>query len=388
MKSKDFVGLMNLLYKKHFKVVSYDVKVSKGSILSTVSLRKGSRKIRLTSEEADFGMYVLSFKTTANADGNYTLKHIRNIQAYYDDIGFLVDKDESKLRDGIQKVREGKFTPDFNFEKEFNKLLSEKYARNDKKILKLKSNYYEIFAYTLFISKSYLDLRKKSTEKNPLFATYTNMLDSLLGKAFQRGKNMVKRYKSFKDVAKINIERIATQTLKQNSLFKDQLDMLAKRGKVRGDLGMQYVLDWYRRWCELSRDFINLTRYAYDQTQGRSTANEVLPFTQNVEILRNSPYSKLVESLDPNIRHTESHISTEIEYEEGKKGNVVLVDTRKGRRKILKRYAFKEVEKMTKTLQTSLYPALIVSFTLLEMALKLLVLRSPEYRFMLLRLGQ
>jgi len=345
MKSKDFINLMDLLYKKHFKVASYDVKISKDKIKSNVTLRKGFKKIHVSSEEGDFGMYVLSLKTTVNADGDYTLTHIRDIQTYYDDIDFLVDKDGSRLRDAIQKIKEGKFTPDFEFKKEFDKLLSGKYARNDKKILRLKSNYYEIFAYTLFISKSFLEMMRKIAKQNRLSDEYIDMLNSLLGKAFQKGKNMVRRYKFFKDVGKIDIERLATQTLRQDSLFKDQMAMLAKRGKVRGDIGMQYVLDWYRRWCELSRDFINLTRYAYDLTQGKSKANEVLPFTQNVEILRNSPYSKLVESLDPYIRHTESHVSTEIEYEEGKIGNVVLVDTRRGKRRILHRYTFKEIEK-------------------------------------------
>jgi len=369
MVSEDFKKLMELIYQKKFKVESYQVTIiSNKSIKTKISLKKDSNVETIESHELDLGLYVMHLKKTANSNGHLQFTHIKNAGTYYGDIEFLVDENRSKKRAAMESVRSGKYQPDFDFDKEFQKLLSGKYSKYDKQIAKLKTYYYEILASTIIISTSFVKLRKKVEKEDNLYAEHASSLDDLLNKAFNKGKNAVERLKFFKEMIKIDIEGLASITLVEEKFFENQFEMLEQKGTTRGDVGIKYVLDWYRRWCELSSDFINATRIAYDLIKGNSKPNEYLPYVQNVEILKQSPYSKIVEYIDPYIRHAESHITTKIEYEQGRAGNVVLLDTRRGKTKEIKRYSFEQI--------------------VCETALKLLVLCSPEYKFMLLKIGR
>jgi len=389
MVSEDFKRLMELIFKKKFQVESYDVEiVPNESIKTTISLKKNSVVETIESLELDLGLWVLKLKKVANSDGHFRLKHVKNVGGYYADIEFLLDEDGSRKKAAFERIKTGQYKPDFDFDREFEKLLSGQYSKHDKEVAKLKTQYYETLAIALMFSKKFLDLKQNAEKRDPLYAEYSTLLDDLLSKAFIKGKNAVELYKFFKAMVKIDIEGVASRALQERKFFDHEAEMLAQKGVVQGDLGIKHFLDWYRRWCELSSEFINATRIAYDLVSGKLNPREYLPYAENVKILKQSPYSKLVEVVDPYIRHTESHVTTQIDYVPGKKGEVVLLDTRKGKTKEIRRYSFEQILEMTKKLQRSLYPALLTTFVLNKTALKLLVLHSPEYKFMLLNLGR
>lgn len=392
MASKDFEKLMKLIYFEGYKISKLSLRVHGEDAIEKITLVKDSDEITLQSSSEDFLYYVTSLKKTVNNNGKFQFSKIENTAAYYEDIEFLSDTDRNKIQAAIKKVQSGKFALDFDLEKIFDKFLSGKYGKIDEDITKLKTYYFEIFALTLFLSNEYLKIKEKIERINNEFIEYYSLVDEILRMAFLRvGKPIeaIKDYKFFKNFLTFDIENIARRTTEQGEYVNDLLGMLAERGSVEGSVGIKYLLDVYRRFCELSFEFINMLRIAIEVADGVKKPEFYLSYLENVEIIKSKgKYSKLVESVDPHIRHSESHMNTRIDYEIGKRGEVVLINTEGGKEKVVGKYTFHELSDMTKTIQRSLYPALLVAFTIFETAFKLLIFNSPEYKFMLLKLNK
>jgi hypothetical protein len=388
MASEDFERLMNLLYFEEYKVSKLSLRVRGEEAIAEAILTKGSDEIILQSSCEDFFNYVASLKKTANTNGKFQFTKIENTAAYYEDMKFLSDIDGKKLQAAIKKVQSGNFVFDFDIEKIFDKFLSGKYGKKDKDIIKLKTYYFDIFAFTLFLSKEYLKIEEKIERANKEFIEYYLLTDEILRMAFMRvGKPVeaIEDYKFFKNFLSFDIGNNARSATELGYWFaNDLLGMLAEREVVEGSIGIKYLLDMYRRFCESSFEFINLLRIAIELADGVENPESHLPYLENVEIIKSKQkYSKLVESVDPHIRHSESHLNTRIDDE---KGEIVLNDTSRGKEEMVGKYTFHELSDMTKTIQRSLYPALLIAFTIFETAFKLLIFISPEYKYMLLKL--
>ena len=75
-------------------------------------------------------------------------------------------------------------------------------------------------------------------------------------------------------------------------------------------------LDVYRRYCELSSNFINLLRISIERTsQPEEKIVQYKKYVNNVEIIKsNSEYAIIVQCIEPRIRHSESWILLNIGY--------------------------------------------------------------------------
>ena len=388
MASEDFERLMNLRYSKGYEVSGCTLSFERGEgTIAKVALTKDSDEVLLQSSNEDFCNYIASLKRTANSNGKFQLNKIKNADAYYKDVEFLIDTDGKKLQAAIKKVRSGDFVLAFDIEKTFDKFISGKYGKKDKDIIKLKTHYFEIFGLTLFLSNEYVKSKEKMERENKEFTEYHALIDEILRMAFMRTDKPIEAiqdYKFFKNFLSFDIENIARRALKQSEQVNDLFGMLSKRGGVEGSIGIGYLLDVYRRFCELCYEFVNMLRVAIEVADGVAKPESYLPYLENVEIIKSKQkYSKLVKSLDPHIRHSESHMGTRIDDE---KGEVVLINTRGGNENIVGKYTFHEISDMTKTIQRSLYPALLTTFTIFETAFKLLIFISLEYKLMLLNL--
>ncbi|MEA1999556.1 MAG: hypothetical protein U9N61_09605 [Euryarchaeota archaeon] len=388
MASEDFERLMNLIYFEEYKVSKLSLRVRGEEAIAEVTLTKGSDEIILQSSCEDFFNYVTSLKKTANTNGKFQFTKIENTAAYYEDMDFLRDINGKKLQAAIKKVQSGNFVLDFDIEKIFDDFLSGKYGKNDKDIIKLKTYYFDIFAFTLFLSKEYLKIKEKIERANKEFIEYYLLTDEILRMAFIKvGKPVeaIEDYKFFKNFLSFDIVNNARSATEQGYWYaNDLLGMLAEREVVEGAIGIKYLLDMYRRFCESSFEFINMLRIAIEVADGVEKPESYLSYLENVKRIKSKQkYSKFVESIDPHIRHSESHMNTRIDDE---KGEIVLIDTSRGKEEVVGKYTFHELSDMTKTIQRSLYPALITSFMIFETAFKLLIFISPEYKYMLLKL--
>jgi hypothetical protein len=246
----------------------------------------------------------------------------------------------------------GNFVFDFGIEKIFDDFLSGKYGKKDKDIIKRKTYYFDIFAITLFISKEYLKIKEKIERANKEFIEYYLLTDEILRMAFMRvGKPVeaIEDYKFFKNILRFDIVNNARSATEQGYWYaNDLLGMLAEREVVEGSIGIKYLLDMYIRFCESSFEFINLFRIAIEVADGVENPESHLPYLENLEIIKlKQKYSKLVESIDPHIRHSESHMNTRIDDE---KGEIVLINTSRGKEEVVGEYTFHELSDMTKTI--------------------------------------
>ncbi len=84
----------------------------------------------------------------------------------------------------------------------------------------------------------------------------------------------------------------------------------------------------------------------------------------------------MVKCLDPEIRHAESHDSTQIDHA---KGRVLLTKVIEGNRTTIKEYSYWEIADIANELQRGLMPALLGAFAVHEAGLLVSAIKSPEF---------
>ena len=83
--------------------------------------------------------------------------------------------------------------------------------------------------------------------------------------------------------------------------------MLAGRGGIRGDIGLPYLIDVYRRYAEWARPLLVPLSNAVCLIEGKSLPDPKTGMSKRAEIIRQSPFSDVVDCFDPRIRHAASH---------------------------------------------------------------------------------
>lgn len=163
--------------------------------------------------------------------------------------------------------------------------------------------------------------------------------------------------------------------------MKDTLGMLGLRKTVPVEIDIRHLLDIYRRLSESLVPLIKVLSEAVCMLEGRQRPDPNLGFEIRYEIIKRSPYGGFLKCLDPAIRHSESHTATRVDKVIGK---VYLTEIIDGQRLTVGEYTFEQVSDMTRELVDVLFPSLLFSFCLHELALILVILFSPEYIELLL----
>lgn len=103
---------------------------------------------------------------------------------------------------------------------------------------------------------------------------------------------------------------------------------------------------------------------------------------KNCDIIRGyKKYSDLIDCVDARIRHSESHINTDINE---KLKKIILREDKNGKIIEVGEYTFEKFIEITAELERGLFPAFLLSFFLHEIALIDMVLTSKEYHLLLL----
>lgn len=378
---------MELVYIKRFEIADYRITVQGGRETVSITLRRANESIILESKEPDFCSWVASLQKIAGPNGKPIITAIRDSRRYFDDVTFLIDKDNRKLKEARTRLRSGSVVFDFEVNETMDRLLSGKHTKHDQDIPKLKLLYYEILAFQLMEGSNLLQARRLF-EKNPHFPAYADVIWSILRRAFISGSNPIGQYNMFRRSLTFDLQFMHGQVESQLRNINDQFRMLSTRGGINGDIGVGHLLDVYRRLAELCYSFLDTLLVAIDLMNNKKPKGH-LPYWDVVRRLReNRETLMLVICVDPLLRHTESHVSTRVEYQPGKVGRILLVDSRRKKARTIKVYTFEEFVDMSRQLKDALFPALYYEFSLLELTLRLLVCVSPEYKMMLLGIGQ
>ena len=139
----------------------------------------------------------------------------------------------------------------------------------------------------------------------------------------------------------------------------------------------------YSRCLELSAPVINLIRVGLEIKNGEISPERQYSISRNIRVLKlDSAYGTLFDCLDEMIRHSDAHASINIDN-----GTVHIMETRGHKTKILRTYTFEKIMEMVQGMEEELFPSLVSTLLIHEMAALDLVLVSTEYKHLLLALG-
>lgn len=379
MASENFKLLMKLLFTDKKKINKVGIKLSKDDFEYTKIDFTDEEKFE--SQEADVAKYAFSLKSTINSDGDYEIASYNNLDKYYSDIEYLLDKDNTKLKKAVEDIRTGRYRFKFDPDKLLEEFLSSK-RRKSKKFLPLKTEYFHICAYNLLQSHIALVNLNKAKSKYPEIDGYYKKIDYIFMKAFRNDRNFVKNYIRQQKAGSFDLGDFAKQVISVTDYTKALKDIFPKQG-VKPKTGINFVLDMYRRYAEACVKPLNLLRIGQEIMDGVASPEPKKTSEQNKTILLKS-LGPVLDCFDGRIRNSESHLSTEIDNK-GKK--ILITKSQKEGREVLTKYTFEEMIGMTNTIKDKLLPSL--TFTLyIEWRVMLLVIvyPLPEYKILLLQI--
>jgi hypothetical protein len=88
---------------------------------------------------------------------------------------------------------------------------------------------------------------------------------------------------------------------------KDKFGRVAKDGLVDGGIGLDCLIELYRRCAEAIRPLLRMVSEAVATAEGKEHPDRSLGLNKRVELIHKSGYSDLVDCLDPRIRHAAWH---------------------------------------------------------------------------------
>lgn len=349
---------------------------------AVVSVENGKDVLRLESDDFDFSMYSLSLHAARDQAGTRQLRPIANSNRFWEEMEQLCRDADSKRLAAFKRIDSGAFRFDYNPQSLLTKFLASR-DWGSSEFTPLKRDHFEIQAYFLRYVQQLLETKKQMHARKPATKQYEDIVDEILMKAFRTDVDFVNNYLRFHDLAKLDVEDAIVQASQQHKIVEDLIGMLAARGTVDGAVGIPHLLDIYRRLAESTVPFIRTISDAICIANGRPLPDTSLGYAKRCDIVRSSPYARLLDCLDPEIRHSESHTATKVDKPAGK---VFLTEVIDGRRTILREYTFKQVADMTRELQDALFPALLMAFYMHELVCILVILMSREYVELLLNI--
>jgi len=388
MSSEDFIKLMELYYFEKYEILDYECTINKETGKSVrITLKKNSDEIILESIKRDFCDWVDELINVAKFNGTPELAPIKDTEKYYDDIKHLID-DGTKLSQAWKDVSTKKTKIDFDYNSYFHRLLHGDYDKHDENFHKLKDFYWEILSIKMYFAKDFREI--KNQFKDEYFTKYYDIIEFSIRTALPFESNIITKYRQFYQMIMFDTHISMEQLLIQYNIMEDFKDRIAREGGLNGNIAVRQVTDLYRRLCEACYNHLHSLHNMVVFSDEGVIPSRNLSYIDLIEFFKNNEkLSELVEFLDPNVRHSESHLGTRYEYDKsGKIESILFHDTRNRKFKLVAKYDFETLVYMMNRLKNALVPALYYTFIIYLIALELLIYKSREYNFLLLRIGQ
>lgn len=385
--SQDYQNLMRLLHDEGWSIQKVELKIDNPAEGSTehskFTLKKGKEINVLESTEDDLGLLSWHFHWFPNVQNKNEFRKVKNLERYYDEIQFLVDPDGAKLRAASVSVAKGEFKLTYRIEELLDGFLNEKSnaSRSSKKYLKLKTDYYFILLYHLDLLGRIKPMLDRYNTDGSNFKHYNDLL-------LQRTMEYVKSDKPIQKYQKL-IEVLDFDPADKMSIYSEiEADNNEVFGMIQSHYGksadamkvIPRLLDMYRRFAEFSADYIQFfSRIEHSLAGKKYDAN--WGYSENFSYLLSIPhYASILKCLDPNIRHSESHLNTKT----GKLDRIIITDKNGRRRKILREYTYQEFSEMLKDLDNALSLAFTMAVISAYVIILQEVLTSFDYKVLLL----
>lgn len=393
-KSEDYKKLMKLIHDDgyslteiHLNLDNIEGKPGFFTENSRFVLKKGKDKIELTSTEEDLGSLVWHLKTFPNLDYENEFRKVVNLEKYFDDIKFLIDKDGQKLQNASAEVSKGDFKFEYKVEELIDTFLNEttNKARSNPRYKKLREDYYYILLYHLDVLHRSKELLDRYNKEDSNFKHFNSFFFKRIMECVQADKP-VQMYRNIIELLNFDpADKLSIYTaIKQDnnelfSMMQSYYGSSTSAAKVAPRL-----LDMYRRFAEYCSDFVEFFTRIENKIE-KKEFDSSLGFNDNYGYLcTKKDYVPILKSLDPQIRHSESHLNTKTGESIGK---IVITEKDGRRRKIIKEYSYQEFEVMLKEIDNSLTLAFAISVMSAYTIILHQVLISFEYKVLLLGIG-
>ncbi len=313
MSSKDFVELMNKIYKENYNILSIDTEmkgVEDGStIKAKIALGKDNDSIVIESSEADFFFYASGLRRITNTTGECKLKHVKSSYQYNEDVCHLIDEDHSKIKQAANEIKSGKFVFTYNLQSLVDGLLSNERNLNDKKFLPLKRDYHHILAYNLMISAKMLKMYERLLLKYKEADKTFKALDAIM-KSFMPSKNAIKNYKFYREYLGFDIGQLAQKISTQLKDADDTSKEFIKRGVIDADVALPRLMNTYANYLEVLKPVLNLLRIGLELGRGNDSPDRQCKCGENIRALKSdTEFGTFFSCLDEQIRHSSAHAS-------------------------------------------------------------------------------
>ncbi|NQT05088.1 MAG: hypothetical protein HQ577_03665 [Dehalococcoidia bacterium] len=388
MASKDLNELRDKLFNEKYEVLSvdekYDATGDAPSIKATVILEKDGNQVSIQSSEVDFFMYVNELRGVANTEGKHEFIKVKNANQYNQDVDHLIDFDRSKVKRAVEEINSKKFVREYIASKLVDEFLENKRNVKYVKYLPLKSDYHYIKAAALIEAKRTLKKREQLIGKFPGAKVIIEATEQIFT-SFRASGNGISDYQLYRSYVTFDIDALLNRVSAQLPAMDDTVKEFIKRGKLEPNIAIPKIINIYSRMLELSSPIINLLRVGLELKRGVSSPSKYYNLKRNLDILKSdTEYGSLFSCLDEQIRHSDAHVSITIDKAHQE---INLIDARGRKAKIVRTYKFDELLRMSQVMEYELFPALIFTIILHDIAMLVLLLESREYLHLLLAIG-
>lgn len=202
-------------------------------------------------------------------------------------------------------------------------------------------------------------------------------------KAFDPFNNPIKNYLRFADINRTDFFDLAHKLVDQIEFNNDAFARLSKSGSVDGHIGLQYVIGMYSRYLDWATPLLKVISDSVCVAEGKTVPEVGLGITRRVELIQRSPYSDLVDCVDPLIRHAASHNGISYVREQG----IVRfcgLDSDGNRKFDDFELSYAQAADKTRDFMRGFVPGLIDGFAMHQVMQSIVTVLSGEYQQLLL----
>ena len=244
----------------------------------------------------------------------------------------------------------------------------------------------EVEFVLLVETKRLLDAQQTVYAENPKAKVYGDLVEDLLNAAvWLHDEPFIQRAIRFLELVRFDVLDALVRAMEQRKHVDDLLRMLAARSPMPAKQAIPHLLDVYRRFCETLRPFVEALSDAVCIVEHLPPLSPNTGYGKRVDVIRRSSFAGIVNCLDPQIRHSESHSGTIID-DAGSR--VLLTELGKnGERRTLGEYSYVQVSDMTLDMQNSFFIAVLVACALHDIGVLTATVTSREYLNALCSIG-
>lgn len=386
MHSDDYRDLMRRIHEEGYEPQSVRLNVERVADsykeTTSIELEKDGQVETFTSEQHDVAEFGWKMKTMTNAEGEPEFRKVRDLDQYWEEVDFLIDEDGTKLEDAMTQVAEGDFTFSYDPDAFLEEALLEADRPHAKRYKPLKRDYFRIVAYYMLAGRQTMEGREQLVDRVPGSEKFMEATEEILIHLRPSG-NPMKDFRFYRQYVALNLPEFVDRVKSQRTVMNETIRDLLDKGSASAEYAVPRLLDIYKTVLELSAPMINVIRVGLELSRGVEDPQPEKGLTENIEVIRSSgKYGEVFSCLDPHLRHGQAHASYKIEDD-----RVIVYDYRSEDRKVVGEYTFEELAEMVREAHQEFFRAVLKTLLVSELAMKLMVLVCPEYKFYVLGIG-